>query len=82
MRNEFLKTLWLLRFEKIKKGEDEAAWRYQEILDKCLIELGADHEIIRLLSQIIREERIHAKHAEELVRICRRNHPECGELTP
>ena len=78
MKNEYLKTLWTLRFEKIKKGEEEAAWAYQEILDECLTRFGSKNEIVALLKQLVQEERAHAKLAEELIKICYHNHPEFG----
>lgn len=76
MKNEFLKTLWTLRFEKIKKGEEEAAWKYQEVLDECLENFGSHDETVRILHQLVAEERGHARMAEELLRICQKNHPE------
>lgn len=80
MRNEYLKTLWNLRFEKIRKNEEEAAWKYQEVLDRCLLEFGREDPVVPLLGQLVREERIHERLAEELMRICHQNHPECGVL--
>ena len=80
MKNEYLKTLWTLRFEKIKVGEDDAAWKYQEILDQCLPEFGRDAEITTLLGQLVHEERFHKKLAEDLIKICHRNHPEITVL--
>ena len=80
MRNEFLNTLWMLRFEKIRKTEEEAAWNYQEIVDRCLADFGPHDEAISILSQIVRDERMHAKLGEELIKICLRNHPECEAL--
>ncbi len=82
MQNEYLKTLWTLRFEKMRKNEEEAAWKYQEALDRCLLEFGAQDLTVPLLGQLVREERIHEKLAEELIHICHRNHPECGVLFP
>ena len=78
MKNEYLKTLWTLRFEKIKKNEEDAAWKYQEMLDQCLLDFGEGDESVALLRQLVREERAHAKLAEELIRICHQNHPEFG----
>lgn len=77
MKIEYLKTLWMLRFEKIKKNEEEAAWKYQEILDQCLQDTH-EEETASLLNQLVREERAHAKLAEELIHICHQNHPEYG----
>lgn len=78
MKIEFLKTLWLLRFEKMKKNEEQAAWKYQEILDQFLLEEKKDEEVVRLLGQLVHEERGHEKLAEELIKIGHRNHPEHG----
>ena len=78
MKTEYLKTLWTLRFEKMKKTEEEAAWNYQEILDQCLLDFGGEAEVIGLLAQLVREERSHAKMAEELIKICHQTHPEYG----
>ena len=82
MRNEYLKTLWMLRFEKMRKNEEDAAWKYQEVLDHCLWEFGKKNAVTPLLAQLVHEERIHEKLAEELIKICHRNHPECGVLLP
>ena len=73
-----MKTLWHLRFEKMRKNEEEAAWTYLKILEDCLQEFNPDHEVIDLLKQLIREERAHEKMAEELLKICHRSHPEVG----
>lgn len=80
MKNEYLKTLWMLRFEKIRKTEEDAAWGYQTILDKCITEFGQDSEISRLLVQLVTEERMHERLADELINICRRTHTEFGLL--
>ncbi len=82
MKNEYLKTLWMLRFDKMRKNEEQAAWAYQEILDECLKHLPKDEEVTQLFSQLVHEERSHAKLAEELIRICNRNHPEFGVMAP
>lgn len=80
MRNEYLKTLWMLRFKKMKKTEEEAASGYQEILGYCLADLGKNDKLVVLLEQLVREERSHARLAEELVRICGENHPDVVSL--
>ncbi len=76
MKTEFLKTLWTLRFEKMRKNEESAAWNYQEILNQCLDYFDHGDEVIVLLTQLVREERKHEKIAERLIEICRKNHPE------
>ena len=80
MNEEFLKTLWMLRFEKIKRTEEDAAWFYQEVLNECRIAFGDDDKSVALLTELVNEERMHAKLADELVEICRLNHTECGLL--
>ena len=80
MQIDYLKTLWLLRFEKIKKAENEAAWAYQEVLDDCLLDLAPDDPVIEALKTLVREERMHAGLADELIRICRKTHPEADFL--
>ncbi len=82
MKNEFLKTLWMLRFQKMKKNEEEAAWKYQEILDQCLMDFKDEKLIVDNLRQLVREERMHEKLADELIQIVYQNHPECGILAP
>ncbi|MCB9799621.1 MAG: hypothetical protein H6757_02545 [Candidatus Omnitrophica bacterium] len=67
MQSEYLKILWGLRFEKIKKTEGKAAWGYQDILEECLEFVNKDHEIIQLLHQLVSEERAHEKLADELL---------------
>jgi hypothetical protein len=81
MKNEYLKTLWMLRFVKIKETEDAAAWGYQEVMDECLTAFGSHDKGVLLLRNLIAEERMHAKLAEELIKICHRNHPEFNALS-
>lgn len=82
MKTEYLKTLWALRFEKIRKNEEEAAWKYQEMFDLCLLDFGKDDLTLPLLGQLVQEERAHEKLAEELIRICHQNHTEYGVISP
>ena len=70
MRGEYLKTLWQLRFEKMRKSEEEAAWKFQEMLDECLLAFDRNDPVIQLLSQLVREERAHERMAEELIQLC------------
>jgi|GEM_PF-1002402 len=81
MKNDFFKTLWTLRFEKMRKNEEDAAWKYQAVMDECLEEFGAKDETVMLLRQLVKEERGHSKMAEELIGICQRNHPEFNDVT-
>ena len=81
MENEFLKTLWMLRFQKMKKNEEEAAWKYQEILDQCLVDFGKQDPTVQALHQLVQEERMHEKLAEELIQIVYQNHTEFGILS-
>lgn len=78
--NAVLKTLWLLRFEKMRQNEEAAAWIYQEILDECLSAFGPEDEVVLKLKQLVQEERMHEKLAGQLLEICRQNHPELGLL--
>jgi len=80
MRHEYLKTLWMLRFEKIKKTEEDAAWGYQENLNRCLTHFGEKDVAVQLLTQLVSEERMHARLGDELIKICRQNHTEYGLL--
>lgn len=70
MKDEYLKTLWLLRFEKMRKSEESAAWKFQELLDQCLLKLDRSDPVIPLLSQLVREERAHERMAEEMIHLC------------
>lgn len=79
MQSEYLRTLWGLRFEKMKKTEADAAWSYQDILEECLEFVEKDHEIIKLLHQLVMEERMHEKLADELITIWRQSHEEMLE---
>ncbi len=81
MKEEYLKTLWMLRFEKMRLNEEDAAWKYQEILDQCLMDFGRKDETVRLLAQLVKEERSHERLAVELIKICRRNHPDISALS-
>ncbi len=69
MNREFLKTLWGLRFEKMKKTEESSAWNYQELLNQCLVEWGPQSKPAEILSALVREERAHEKLAEKLIDI-------------
>ncbi len=80
MKNEFLKTLWMLRFRKLKRTEEDAAWAYQEVLDRFLSNGIPEEEVIVLLKKLVQEERSHAQMADELIRICQRTHPEVISL--
>ena len=82
MQTEYLKTLLALRFEKLRETEEQAAWDYQEILDRFLKEADKEEEIIELLSQLVREERMHEKMAADLIKTVHKNHPEHGTLFP
>lgn len=72
MNHEFLKTLWQLRFEKMKRTEESSAWNYQELLDQCLVEWGAESKPVKILSTLVREERAHEKLAEKLIDILKK----------
>lgn len=81
MEAEYLKTLWMLRFEKIKRGEEHAVESYTELAAKCEALFGEDQPAVHLLRQLILEERGHVRLAEELIRICSKTHPECESLS-
>jgi len=70
MRDEYLKTLWQLRFEKMRKSEEEAAWKFQEMLNQCLLAFDRSDPVIELLSQLVREERAHERMADEMLHLC------------
>ena len=76
MRMEYLKTLWLLRFEKLRVNENKAAWGYEEILEECLEAFGAEEPVVQILRRLVKEERVHHQMAEELIKICQRTRPE------
>lgn len=78
---EYLKSLWTLRFEKMKTLESDSAWNYQELLDECLSETEPDLKIVQVLQMLIKEEKQHAKIAEELLRVCRENYPQVQSLS-
>ena len=72
MNREFLKTLWGLRFEKMRKTEASSAWVYQELLDQCLVAWGPDSQPAQTLATLVREERAHEKLAEKLIDILKK----------
>ena len=72
MDRAFLKTLWGLRFEKMRKTEEASAWNYQELLDQCLVEWGTESKPAKILSTLVREERAHEKLAEKLIDILKK----------
>lgn len=69
MDREFLETLWELRFEKMKKNEADAAWKYQGLLNECVEAWGSDNRAAIILSTLVREERAHEKLVEYLIDI-------------
>ena len=69
MNREFLKTLWQLRFEKMKKTEESSAWNYQELLNQVLVEWGPQSKAAEILATLVREERAHEKLADKLLNI-------------
>jgi len=81
MKTEYLKTLWTLRFEKIKKCETEASEAYEQLAARSAVILGADHPAVQMLRQLVQEENVHARLAESLIRICHETHPECENLS-
>ncbi len=82
VKNEYLKTLWMLRFEKIKKDEQGAVSAYQQIMEQCLLDFDQEHEVIEMLRRLVLEEKGHVKMSDELIKICLSNHPECEALQP
>ena len=54
----------------MRKSEEAAAWKFQEMLDQCLMSLDRNDPVIPLLSQLVREERAHERMAEELLHLC------------
>ena len=72
MDRQFLKTLWHLRFEKMKKTEDASAWNYQELLNQVLVEWGSQSKSAEILTTLVREERAHGKLAEKLLDILKK----------
>ncbi len=69
MDREFLKTLWQLRFEKMKKTESDSAWNYQAHLNQAMAEWGPDSKPVEILSTLVREERAHEKLVDKLLNI-------------
>lgn len=49
MQSEFLKMLWVLRFQEMRISEGQAAWKYQEILDQLLISDCKNEEVVKPL---------------------------------
>ena len=78
---EYLKSLWTLRFEKMKSLESNSAWTYQEMLDECLSDSETDTKVVGILQMLIKEEKQHTRIAEELLHICRENYPQVGSLS-
>jgi len=69
VNHEFLKTLWQLRFEKMKKTEASSAWNYQELLNQVLVEWGPQSKPAEILATLVREERAHERLADKLLDI-------------
>ena len=82
MKDEYLKTLWMLRFEKVKRGEDHAVETYHEIMERCAEAFGEEDLAVSILGRLVTEEKAHAMLAEKMMQICFQTHPEFEAIKP
>ncbi len=68
MDRKLYKELWRMRFEKMLKLEEQAAFDYQELLDECRAK-HEQHPIEPHLERLIVDEKKHARLVRELLTI-------------
>jgi len=72
MQRKLFKELWILRFQKMLRLEEESALAYQEFLDECKEKHKNKKEIQQQLKTLITDEKRHARLVQELLKIVER----------
>ena len=70
MKREYLKDLWMLRFEKVLKMEKDASKGYLKLATELSELIGEKHKAVKHLKKLSKEEQEHAELAGELIKIC------------
>ena len=69
MQRELFKELWILRFRKMLRLEQESVVAYEELLEECEKKHKSEKEIQQHFKTLIQDEKKHAKLVQELIKI-------------
>ncbi len=72
MQRKLFKELWVLRFEKMLRLEEESVVAYESYLDECKEKYKDEKEVQRHLKTLIADEKKHARLVRELLKIVKR----------
>jgi rubrerythrin len=76
MQRELFRQLWVMRFEKMLRLEEEALEAYEAVLDECHKNYGDEKEVQAHLKSLITDEKKHARLVQELIKIVKRQEHE------
>lgn len=72
MQRKLFRELWILRFQKMLRLEEESIKAYEMFLGECREKHEDDEEIQQHLKTLIRDEKKHARLVRELLKIVER----------
>ena len=72
MQRKLFKELWVMRFQKMLRLEEESVETYEEFLGECKKGREEDPEIEQHLKTLITDEKKHARLVQELIKIVKR----------
>ena len=72
MQRELFKELWVMRFEKMLRLEEEGIQAYESFLDECQKKHKDEKEVLQHLKTLITDEKKHARLVKELLTIVKR----------
>jgi rubrerythrin len=72
MQRKLFKKLWILRFQKMLRLEEESIEAYEAVLGESKGRLKDDEEIREHLKTLIQDEKKHARLVRELLKIVKR----------
>ena len=72
MQRKLFKELWIMRFEKMLRLEEESMVTYESYLDECKEKHKDEKEVREHLKTLITDEKKHARLVRELLKIVKR----------
>ena len=72
MQRKLFKELWIMRFAKMLRLEEEGIQAYESLLDECQKKHKNEKEVHQDLKTLITDEKKHAKLVQELLKIVKR----------
>ena len=72
MQRKLFRELWVLRFEKMLRLEEEGIVTYESFLDECRKNHKSEKEVQEQLKTLITDEKKHARLVRELLKIVKR----------